>query len=134
MKRVCVAGAGLAGLYLAIGLARRGIEVSLHERRAEAELGVGEAAMSRSIALALSHRGLHALAALGLEPRASAIGRRMLGRVVHQDSGEVTFSPYDPTGEGRILAIQRSELYELLAEAARQEPRVQLHFGHGLSD
>jgi len=134
VKRVCIAGAGLAGLYLAVALARRGIAVQLHERREASELGLTEDAKRRSIALALSHRGLHALGSLGLEAQASEIGRRMLGRVIHQASGELAFSAYDPTGQGRILAVQRAELYELLAEAARREPLVTLRFGQGLRD
>lgn len=134
MTRVCIAGAGIAGTYLAIALARRGIAVCLMERRrpdpASGRLGDS----GRSIALALSHRGLHALAQLGLEANAERIGRPLQGRRIHAPDGSTAFTAYDPTGRGRIYAISRAELYGLLHDAAAAEPGIQRRFGEGLAD
>ena len=63
-QRVAISGAGLAGTMLAIMLANRGYSVDLYERRSDprdARLDFG-----RSINLALSARGSHALAQAGL--------------------------------------------------------------------
>jgi kynurenine 3-monooxygenase len=135
MSRIGIVGAGLAGSYLAVVLARNGIEVRLHERRPLAQLltPVPQAG-TRSIALALSHRGLHALRRIGLEEEALQRGRRMLGREVHLEDGETAFSAYDPTGRGTILAITRGELLQLLLEKAARTPGIELHCGSAVEE
>ena len=67
MKKLNLIGSGLAGGLLAAFLGRRGYEVELFERRADprAENFVG----GRSINLALSTRGIHALKQLGIAGR-----------------------------------------------------------------
>ena len=57
-------GSGLAGGLLATFLGRRGIEIDLYERRADPR--AGNTVGGRSINLALSTRGIHALQQLGL--------------------------------------------------------------------
>jgi kynurenine 3-monooxygenase len=133
VTRVCIAGAGIAGTFLAIALARRGISVCLLERRmpdpATGQLPDG----GRSIALALSHRGLHALGLLGLEERATKLGRPLQGRRIHPRGEPTLFTVYDPTGRGRLFAISRAELYGLLHEAVAAEPGVERRFGAALA-
>ena len=57
-------GSGLAGGLLAAYLGRRGYEVELYERRADPR--EGNTVGGRSINLALSTRGIHALEQLGI--------------------------------------------------------------------
>ncbi|HJT81072.1 MAG TPA: NAD(P)-binding protein, partial [Chthoniobacterales bacterium] len=63
-EKFVLIGSGLAGGLLAAYLGRRGYEVELYERRSDPRAGnfVG----GRSINLALSTRGIHALEQLGL--------------------------------------------------------------------
>jgi kynurenine 3-monooxygenase len=138
---VCIVGAGLAGTYLAIALARRGIAVRLCEQRSLAALQTDMNAADqsayrhgRSIALALSHRGLHALAKLGLESEALSIARRMLGREIHLEDGSTGFTAYDPTGRQCIFAISRAELFALLMRATSDETLIDIRFGESLND
>src|SRR5260370_16593776 len=62
--KVVLIGSGLAGGLVAAYLGRRGYDVDLYERRADPREGniVG----GRSINLALSTRGIHALEQLGI--------------------------------------------------------------------
>ena len=62
--QLTLVGAGLAGSLLAILLARRGLQVDLYERRPDPRQVPGPD--GRSINLALSTRGLHALQQVGL--------------------------------------------------------------------
>ena len=62
--RFVVVGAGLGGSLMAALLGREGYQVEVFERRADPRLGSVEA--GRSINLAISVRGLHALERLGL--------------------------------------------------------------------
>ncbi|HEY3664051.1 MAG TPA: NAD(P)-binding protein, partial [Chthoniobacterales bacterium] len=62
--RFALIGSGLAGGLLAGYLGRRGYEIDLYERRADPR--AGNTVGGRSINLALSTRGIHALQQLGI--------------------------------------------------------------------
>src|SRR5436305_14888458 len=86
-------GSGLAGGLLATYLGRRGYDVDLYERRADPREGnlVG----GRSINLAISTRGIYALEQIGIAHEALQYAIPMLGRMIHDKSGALHFSPYD---------------------------------------
>src|SRR5215470_15952866 len=78
---VTVVGAGPVGSLLALFLARRGHEVQVFDRRPDmrkVRIGAG-----RSINLAVSTRGLHALHQVGLEDQVLRQAIPMYGRMVH---------------------------------------------------
>src|SRR4030081_1464586 len=91
--RFVLIGSGLAGGLLAAYLGRRGYEVEFSERRAAPREGniIG----GRSINLALSARGIHALEQLGLANAVLQHAIPMRGRMIHQKSGGLHFAPYD---------------------------------------
>ena len=93
MPKFVLVGSGLAGGLLAAYLGRRGYEVDLYERRADPREGniVG----GRSINLAISTRGIHALEQIGIGKEALRHAIPMRGRMIHDRSGELHFSPYD---------------------------------------
>ena len=64
---------GLAGSLLACFLARRGLRVTLYERRADPRAAGAE--RGRSINLALSARGIDALERIGLAERRAGATR-----------------------------------------------------------
>src|SRR6266436_9137920 len=74
-------GSGLAGGLLAAYLGRRGYDVDLYERRADPREGniVG----GRSINLAISTRGIHALEQIGLAHEALQHAIPMRSRMIH---------------------------------------------------
>src|SRR5947209_16771 len=86
-------GSGLAGGLLAAFLGKRGYEVELYERRADPRAGnfVG----GRSINLALSTRGIHALQQIGIAQEVLQHAIPMRGRMIHDRSGALHFAPYD---------------------------------------
>src|SRR6266487_746043 len=86
-------GSGLAGGLLAAYLGRRGYDVDLYERRADPREGniVG----GRSINLAISTRGIHALEQIGIADEALRHAIPMRGRMIHEKSGALPFAPYD---------------------------------------
>ena len=63
-KQVTLAGSGLTGPLLAISLVKRGFDVSLYERRPD--MRQVRISAGRSINLALSTRGIHALSEAGV--------------------------------------------------------------------
>jgi kynurenine 3-monooxygenase len=129
---IAVVGAGLAGCLLATLLARRGLEVTVYERRPDPRLAGVE--RGRSINLAISARGLDALEHVGL--REAALGRAlpMHGRMVHPLGGGQSFRPYSADGTRAINSIGRAELNRSLLDAAQATPGVSLHFRHRLAE
>ncbi len=124
-------GSGLAGGLLAAFLGRRGYEVELFERRSDPREGnlVG----GRSINLALSTRGIHALQEVGLAEQVLQHAIPMRGRMIHDRSGGVHFSPYDRDPNKWINSIGRGALNTVVIEAAQRHPNVQVKFNHRCS-
>jgi kynurenine 3-monooxygenase len=127
-------GSGLAGGLLAAYMGRRGYEVDLYERRADPREGnmVG----GRSINLALSTRGIHALQQLGIADEVLKHAIPMRGRMIHPaGAGSRTiFSPYDRDPKNYINSIGRAALNTTVIEAAQRYPNVRVHFNHRCTD
>ena len=130
--RFVLIGSGLAGGLLAAYLGRRGYEVDLYERRADPREGniVG----GRSINLALSTRGIYALEQLGIADEVLRHAIPMRGRMIHDKSGALHFSPYDRDPNKFINSIGRAALNTTVIEAAQRYPSVRVHFNHRCSD
>src|SRR5438128_194807 len=125
-------GSGLAGGLLAAYLGRRGYEVDLYERRGDPREGnmVG----GRSINLALSTRGIHALEQIGIADEVLEHAIPMRGRMIHEKSGALHFSPYDRDPAKFINSIGRAALNTTIIEAATRYPNVRVHFNHKCTD
>jgi kynurenine 3-monooxygenase len=125
-------GSGLAGGLLAAYLGRRGYDVDLYERRADPREGniVG----GRSINLAISTRAIHALEQIGIAHEALQHAIPMRGRMIHDKSGAVHFSPYDVDPKKCINSIGRAALNTTLIEAAQRYSNVRVHFNHKCTD
>ena len=125
-------GSGLAGGLLAAYLGRRGYDVDLYERRADPREGniVG----GRSINLAISTRGIHALERIGIAGEALRHAIPMRGRMIHDKSGTLHFAPYDVDPKKCINSIGRASLNAAVIEAAQRYPNVRVHFNHKCTD
>ncbi len=125
-------GSGLAGGLLAAYLGRRGYEVDLYEQRADPREGniVG----GRSINLALSTRGIYALEQLGIADEVLRHAIPMRGRMIHDKSGALHFSPYDRDPNKFINSIGRAALNTTVIEAAQRYPNVRVYFNHRCTD
>jgi kynurenine 3-monooxygenase len=127
-SKFILVGSGLAGGLLAAFLGRRGFDVELYERRADPREGnlVG----GRSINLALSTRGIHALRQIGIADEVLKHAIPMPGRMIHDKSGELHFSPYDRDPRKHINSIGRAALNTSVIEAALRYPNVRIFFNH----
>ncbi|MEU9843740.1 NAD(P)/FAD-dependent oxidoreductase [Actinomadura sp. NPDC048032] len=125
-ERVAIVGAGLAGCLLAVLLGRRGLAVTVYERRPDPRVAGAE--RGRSINLAVSARGLAALEQVGLRDRSLKQALPMHGRMVHPLSGARNFQPYSADGERAINSISRAELNRSLLDTAESTPGVTLRF------
>ncbi|GAB2671854.1 FAD-dependent oxidoreductase [Kribbella swartbergensis] len=128
--KVAIVGAGLTGSLLACFLARRGLEVTLYERRPDPRTGQVE--RGRSINLAISERGLDALRRIDLVDQVMADALPMKGRMIHPVSGPLDFQAYSATGDRAINSISRGTLNNALLSAAASAPGVTTVFEHRL--
>jgi len=125
-------GSGLAGGLLGAYLGRRGYEVALYERRPDPRAGnfIG----GRSINLAVSTRGIHALEQLGIAQEMMQHAIPMRGRMIHDKSGRLHFAPYDVDPNKCINSIGRAALNTVVIEAAQRYPNVRVVFNHRCTD
>ncbi|HYL04072.1 MAG TPA: NAD(P)/FAD-dependent oxidoreductase [Steroidobacteraceae bacterium] len=123
---VNIVGAGLAGALLAVLLARRGVAVTLHERRPDPRQAQPE--RGRSINLALAARGIRALERAGVMERVRPLLIAMRGRMVHERSGVTGLLPYGQRPHEVIYSVGRADLNRVLIEEALRHPGVKVHF------
>src|ERR1051325_3238132 len=128
MSKFVLIGSGLGGGLLAAYLGRRGYDVDLYERRGDPR--EGSMLEGRSINLALSTRGIHALEQIGIANEVLQHAIPMRGRMIHEKSGGLHFAPYDVDPNKCINSIGRAALNTTVIEAALRYPNVQVHFNH----
>jgi kynurenine 3-monooxygenase len=123
-RNITILGAGLVGSLTAILLKQRGYEVSIFERRPDARKT--DIYAGRSINLAMSTRGWHALEKAGLKDAMNAIAIPMYGREIHAIDGNIVFQPYGKNNEA-IYSVSRGELNKFLIDEA-EKLGVQINF------
>jgi kynurenine 3-monooxygenase len=122
-----IVGAGLAGALMACFLGKAGHRVDLYEKRLDPR-GHGPDG-GKSINLAISVRGIHALREIGLAAEVFRQAIPMRGRMIHSPTGQLTFQPYGKDDSESINSVSRVSLNIALLKAAAQYPSVRLFFG-----
>ncbi len=132
-ESVVVVGAGPVGSLLALMLARRGVTVDVYERRPD--MRTQEVGGGRSINLAVSTRGLHALHSVGLDEEVLRQAVPMLGRMMHSLTGDLTFLRYGRDDSEFINSMSRGGLNRLLMDRAESAGpgRVRIQFRRRLT-
>ena len=125
-KRITIVGAGLGGALAAIFMVRRGLEVTLYERRPDLRCTPQPA--GRSINLALANRGLKPLHHAGLGTEVRKLLTVMRGRMIHPLTGPLELQPYGQRSHEVIYSVSRPGLNALLLDAA-EAAGVRLRFG-----
>jgi kynurenine 3-monooxygenase len=131
-EKIIIIGAGLCGTLLAVRLAQRGYQISLHEKRSDMRREDVDA--GRSINLALSSRGLKALELVGMKEEILEACIPMKGRMIHPLGGEKFFSRYSGREEDYINSVSRGGLNIALLDEAEKLPNIQVHFESNCTD
>ncbi len=124
--KITLVGGGLAGMLLATYLARRKFAVEVFERRPD--MRKESISAGRSINLALSARGIHALREVGLYDRIMRIAIPMRGRMIHPVAGPQALQRYGKDDSEVIYAVSRALLNIALLDAAESFPHVTINF------
>ncbi len=123
---IALIGAGPVGSLLALALAQRGLSVEVFERRPD--MRVHAIAAGRSINLAVSTRGLHALRMVGLDADVLAHTVPMYGRFLHAPDGTTRLLRYGRDDSEHISSMSRGGLNALLMSHAEATGRVKIRF------
>lgn len=124
--KVTIVGAGLAGSLLSVYLAKKGFEVNVFERRPD--MRRSDTGGGKSINLALSTRGIHALKEVGLYDEIKKIAIPMYGRMIHSPEEELSFQRYGKDDSEYINAVSRAELNISLMNLAEKNSNVKIFF------
>ena len=125
-KKATIVGGGLVGSLWSVNLAQRGYEVDVFEKRPD--MRTGNVLGGRSINLAISKRGLTALAQVGMREQALELAIEMKGRFLHLEDGRTELQSYGGQEGETINSISRAGLNQLLLNEASKNPAVSMHF------
>ncbi len=125
-NKVTIVGAGLAGSLLSVYFAKRGIPVDIYERRPDMRLA--DSGGGKSINLALSNRGIHALKEVGIYDEIKKISIPMYGRKLHAPDGALSFQRYGKDDSEYINAVSRAELNKSLMDLAEEITGTKIRF------
>jgi len=123
-------GAGLTGPLLATYLAQKGYSVEIFERRPD--MRKESISAGRSINLALSARGNHALKEVGLYDKIKPNTIPMKGRMIHDLNGNTHLQPYGQKENEVIFSVSRAQLNMELMTLAEETGKVTIRFNHQL--
>ncbi len=121
-----IVGAGLSGALMAGYLAKAGYTVRMFEKLPDPRRG--DAPAGRSINLAISTRGIHALEELDVAEEVLASAVPMRGRMMHAKSGDLTFQPYGTEERHVINSVSRAGLNIALLNVASKYSHAELRF------
>ena len=125
-ENMMIVGGGLVGSLLAAVLADLEINVDVFESRGD--MRKEHVGQGRSINLAMSVRGLHALQNLGIADEVMSKVVAMRGRVIHPVAGPTVFQRYGKDDSECIYSVSRADLNKLLMTFAEKSNRVKFHF------
>ncbi len=126
-EKIDLLGAGLIGSLLAIYLRKRGLDVSIYEKRKDWRK-MDSSGEGRSINMALSFRGWKALEKAGIREKVLPYTQPMYGRRIHDEHGNTFFQPYGKDNQA-IYSISRNSFNKLLLDEAEAQG-ARLHFEH----
>ncbi|MCH7401476.1 FAD-dependent oxidoreductase [Belliella kenyensis] len=130
-NEISILGAGLIGSLLSIYFKKRGLDVTIFEKRADNRQQEYKEE-GRSINMALSDRGWRALDKIGLKEKIMPLAIPMYGRKIHDEHGKTSFIPYGKENQA-IYSISRGKFNRILIDEA-EKAGVNLAFAHRCED
>lgn len=125
-NNVAIIGAGMAGCFMALNLARRGYKVDIYEYRPDVRAKPYDS--GRSFNLTLYYRGILAMKKAGIWEEVKKIAVIAQGNAAHYSDKKVVYDPFDGQADEILFTVHRNQLNGALIDLAEKEPNIKLHF------
>lgn len=124
-KKAVVIGAGMAGCFMAVCLAKRGFVVEVYEYRPDVRQEPFDS--GRSFNLTLYYRGIEAMKKVGMWEEAKKVAVIAEGNVAHYEKKNV-YDSFDAAGNEILYTVHRNNLNGALIDAAEKYDNITFHF------
>lgn len=124
-KKAIVIGAGMAGCFMAICLAKRGYNVEVYESRPDVRKENYDS--GRSFNLTLYYRGIEAMKRIGVWDAAKRVAEIAEGNVAHYETKNV-YDSFDAKGNEILYTVHRNKLNGALISEAEKYDNISFFF------
>lgn len=125
-KKVVVIGAGMAGCFMAICLAKRGYTVQIYEYRPDVRKEPYDS--GRSFNLTLYYRGLLAMRKADIWDEVKKIAIIAEGNVAHYGKKKTVYNLFDAEGDEILYTVHRNQLNGALLNVVDKLPNITVTF------
>ncbi len=129
-KKVTIIGAGLAGCFMAINLAKKGYAVTLYEQFSYSDYSIQNS--NRSFNLTFYRYGVDLIKKAGLWKDLKPVFRPLQAGVCHGQFTKPTYSKFD-NDKHIYLVVERASLLKALYKIAKRMPQISIHFNRSLT-
>ena len=125
-KKAIIIGAGMAGAFMSVVLAKRGFEVDVYESRPDVRLEPYDS--GRSFNLTLYYRGILAMKKTGMWDEVKKIATVAEGNAAHYGEHKIVYDPFDAQGDEILYTVHRNHMNSALLNAASEHKNITFHF------
>ncbi len=125
-QKIVIIGAGMAGCFMALCLAKKGFDVEIYEEREDIRKKPIDA--GRSFNLTLYYRGIVAMKKVDVWDDVRKYAVIAQGNVAHYANNKTMFSPFDVHGNEVLYTIHRNQLNGVLIDEVEKLSNVKFSF------
>lgn len=124
-KDIVIIGAGMAGCFMAVCLAKRGYNVHMYEHRSDVRKQPYDS--GRSFNLTLYYRGIQAMKKVDIWEQVKKIAIIAEGNVAHYEEKNV-YDPFDSQGDEILYTVHRNQLNGALLDVTDTFSNITVSF------
>jgi kynurenine 3-monooxygenase len=124
-KKAIIIGAGMAGCFMAVCLAKRNYDVEVYESRPDVRRENYDS--GRSFNLTLYYRGIEAMKKVGVWDAAKEVAEIAEGNVAHYETKNV-YDSFDTRGNEILYTVHRNKLNGALINEAEKYDNINFFF------
>jgi len=125
-QNISIIGAGMAGCFMAICLAKRGYAVSIYESRPDVRKEPYDS--GRSFNITLYYRGMQAMKQMGIWESIKKVAIHAEGNVPHYYGRKTSFDPFDKKGREVLYTVHRNFLNGALLDEVEKFANAKVFF------
>lgn len=125
-QKVVIVGAGMAGCFMALCLAKKGYTVEIYEERPDVRIKPYDS--GRSFNLTLYYRGILAMKRMGIWDEIKKTAILAEGNVAHYSDKKAVFDKFDSSGTEVLYTIHRNHMNSALLNLAEELQNVTITF------